>query len=132
MATGLSVLTATIVWTRRQYREWRERQRERPLRGWRDYINPHGINEWDVRLVVDPAETTALVVLEVLSGPDGASHEQLAQNMRQIILRDGMLSRSPTPDQRDFLIQLWPERRASAGAEIQYRRRGFCQAPGGW
>ena len=118
MATGLSVLTATIVWTRKQFREWRELRRERQLRGWQDYINPHGINGWDVRLVVDPDEPTALVVLEVLGAPDGAPHEQQAQNMRQRVLSDGMLSRSPTPDQRDFLIQLWSQRRSGAGVEI--------------
>lgn len=118
MATGLSVLVATAVWVRKQYREWWERRRERQRRGWQDYINPRGIDSWDLRLVVDPDEPTALVVLEVLDGPDGKPHEQLAQNMRQRVLSDRMLSRSPAPDQRDLIIQLWSKRRRGEGIEI--------------
>jgi len=119
MATGLSVLTATIVWTRRQYREWRERKAERERRGWQDYINPHSVNSWDLRLVVDPEEPTALVVLEVLNEAGGKPHPQLAQNMRQRVLMDGQLSRSPSPAERDFLIKLYSKRKAAGGFEVR-------------
>jgi hypothetical protein len=119
MATGLSVLTAAIVWTRRQYREWRERKVERERRGWQDYINPHSVNSWDVRLVVDPKEPTALVVLEVLNKAGGDPHPQQAQNLRQRVVVDGQLSRSPSPAERDFLIKLYSERKAGGGFEVR-------------
>lgn len=107
MATGLSVLTATVVWTRRQYREWRDSRRERQRRGWQDCINPHGISTRDVRLVVDPDEPTALVVLEVPDSEGGKPADQRAQSMRQTILADQLLSQSPSPDQHDFIVRQW-------------------------
>lgn len=119
MATGLSVVTATVLWTRRQYREWRDGRRERKRRGWQDYINPHGISTWDVRLVVDPDEPTALVVLEVLDGPSGKPADQRAQSMRQSIVADQMLSKSPSPDQHDFIVQQWSKRREKGGFEVR-------------
>lgn len=119
MATGLSVLTATAVWTRRQYSEWRDSRRERKRRSWQDFINPHGISTWDVRLVVDPDEPTALVVLEVLDSPGGKPADQRAQSMRQTILADQMLSQSPSPDQHDFIMQQWSKRRGHGGIEVR-------------
>jgi hypothetical protein len=119
MATGLSVLTATVVWTRRQYGEWRDTRRERQRRGWQDFINPHGISSWDVRLVVDSDEPTALVVLEVLDSPCGKPADQRAQSMRQTILADQMLSKSPSPDQHDFIVQQWSKRREHGGFEVR-------------
>src|SRR5258708_8684472 len=76
MATGLSGGTATVLWTRRQYREWRDGRRERQRRGWQGYINPHGISTWGARLVVDPDEQTPPAGLESL---DDASREQTGQ-----------------------------------------------------
>jgi hypothetical protein len=118
MATGLSVVTATVVWTRRQYREWRDSRRERQRRGWQDFINPHGISTWDVRLAVEPEEPTALVVLEVLDGPSGEPADQRAESMRQAIQADQMLSKSPSPAQRDFIVQQWSKRRHQGGLEV--------------
>src|SRR6266516_2369799 len=65
MLTGLSAVTAAYVWTRRQVRERRERRAARSARNWHGYIEPGGINSWDVRIAEDPAEPTARVVLDV-------------------------------------------------------------------
>jgi hypothetical protein len=63
MLTGLSVLTATIVWTRTQWRDWRDRRAQLRLRNWHGYIMADTINEWHVRLAEEPKTTTGRLVL---------------------------------------------------------------------
>jgi hypothetical protein len=103
MLTGLSVLTATSVWTRNQWREFRERRAAARLRNWHAYVMPERINEWYVRLAEDPETPVGTVVLEVLASLDGEPDPALAQSMRQVVLADGMLARAPTPEEYDFL-----------------------------
>jgi hypothetical protein len=102
MLTGLSVLTATSVWTRNQWREFRERRAAARLRNWHAYVMPERINEWYVRLAEDPETPVGTVVLEVLASLDGEPDAALAQSMRQVVLADGMLARAP-PEEYDFL-----------------------------
>ncbi len=54
MLTGLSVLTATIVWVRKQYGEWRQRQAQTSLRNWHGYNMLEAVDTWYVRLAEDP------------------------------------------------------------------------------
>jgi len=56
MLTGLSVLTATIVWTRTQWRDRSQRKADTALRNWHGYVMPEGISDWYVRLAEDPRE----------------------------------------------------------------------------
>jgi hypothetical protein len=82
MLTGLSVLTATIVWTRTQWRDRQERKAAVADRNWHGYVPTEGIDDWYVRLVEDPEDVTATVVIEVLNRngePHGArAHEPTA------------------------------------------------------
>jgi hypothetical protein len=80
--TGLSVLTATIVWIRTQWRDRRERQAQISLRNWHGYITLEGVDTWYMRLADEPKTPTGEVVLEVLSRPDGDPDPQLAQSVR--------------------------------------------------
>src|SRR5690349_7815462 len=95
MATGLSAVTAAYVWTMGRFREWRQQKAAVTERNWRGYINPHGINVWDVRLAEEPDGPTSQVVLEVL----GKNAEIRADNLRQTVQRDGKLSRSPNVEE---------------------------------
>jgi hypothetical protein len=99
MATGLSVLTATYVWVRRQQEERRERRTARRNRNWHAYVMPEGINDWFVRVVEDePQSLTAQVVLEVVDR-DGDPDPAMAHAMRQVANGDGRLARAPTEDE---------------------------------
>jgi len=102
MLTGLSVLTATIVWTRSQWRDRQQRKAATALRNWHGSIESGGISDWYVRLAEDPKTMTARVVLDVVDRdgePDGAR----AQNLRETVKGDGILARVPTPEEYDFL-----------------------------
>ncbi len=69
--------------------------------------------------MVDPGEPTALVVLEVLDSPGQKPADQRAQNMRQTILADQMLSQPPSPDQHDFIVQQWSKGSGQGGLEVR-------------
>jgi len=118
MLTGLSVLTATIVWTRNQWEQIQQRRAETRLRNWHGYIMTNGIDTWYARLAEEPESPTARVVLEI-TGRDGTPDDMLAYNVRQVVLRDGMLSRSPTPAELDFLMALQKERGYGTGFPVR-------------
>jgi hypothetical protein len=109
MLTGLSVLTATIVWTRNQWRDLRAERAETRLRNWHGYIMTGLIREWYVRLAEDPQTVTGRVVLDVV-GRDGNPDGNGAASMRDRIAADGQLARAPTPDEYAFLRHLQKER----------------------
>jgi hypothetical protein len=101
MLTGLSVLTAAIVWTRTQWDQWQVHRAETRLRNWHGYIDVGGIDTWYVRLADDPKTPTARVVLEVIDRP-GNPDEAVAYNVRLRVEQDGMLSRSPSSGELEF------------------------------
>lgn len=77
-----------------------------------------GIDTWYVRLAEEPpASPTARVVLEVIDR-DGTPNAMLSHKVRQVISRDGMLSRSPTPAENEFLIALQMDRRQAGGFPV--------------
>jgi hypothetical protein len=116
IATGLSAVTAAYVWIMGPARDRRQQKAAIAERNWRGYINPGGINGWDVRLAEDPDVPTSRVVLEVL----GNNAENWADNLRQTILRDGKLSRSPTVEEWDFLKYLYRKHGYGKGLPIGY------------
>jgi len=116
IATGLSAVTAAYVWIMGRARDRRQQKAAIAERNWRGYINPGGINGWDVRLAEDPDVPTSRVVLEVL----GNNAENWADNLRQTILRDGKLSRSPTVEEWDFLKYLYRKHGYGKGLPIGY------------
>jgi hypothetical protein len=118
MLTGLSVLTATIVWTRTQWRDRQQRKAATAYRNWHGYIEPGGIDSWYVRLAEDPPDVTARVVIEVLNRdgePDGAR----AHDLRESVKGDGMLARVPTPEEYDFLTAQRKERGYGKGFPVR-------------
>jgi hypothetical protein len=88
MLTSLSVLTATIVWTRNQWDQRQQRRAETRLRNWHGYIEVGGIDTWFVRLADCPKTPTAQVVLEVIDR-QGNSDEAVAHSVRVCVKRDG-------------------------------------------
>lgn len=118
MLTGLSVVTATIVWGEKQ---WRERQARKALtaeRNWGGYILPNGINSWDVVLAEDPDSPTGRVVLDVVNSK-GEPDVNMANNLRQLVLRDGRVTRAPTPAEAGFLRYLHKERGYGKGFPVE-------------
>jgi hypothetical protein len=103
MLTGLSVLTATIVWVRKQWSGWQQERAQTSHRNWHGYIMLEGVDDWYVRLADDPQTPTGRVVLDVMRSPDGEPDPQMAYSMRTVITRDGMLSRAPNPAEFAFL-----------------------------
>jgi hypothetical protein len=116
IATGLSAVTAAYVWIMGRVRDRRQQKAAIAERNWHGYITPGGINGWDVRLAEHPDGPTSRVVLEVL----GTNAENWADNMRQTVLRDGKLSRSPTVEEWEFLMYLYRERGYGKGLPIGY------------
>lgn len=119
MLTGPSVLTATIVWVRKQWAELSEQRAVRQRRNWHGYIMLEGVDTWYVRLAKQPDPSSGTVVLEVLREKDGEPDRMLAQGMRINIERDGMLSRSPTPAEFDFLKDMRKERGYGKGFPVR-------------
>jgi hypothetical protein len=60
-----------------------------------------------------------MVVLEVLDGRDGDPDVNFAQNLRQRVIADRMLSRVPTPAEYDFLIDLRKKRGYGKGQVVR-------------
>jgi hypothetical protein len=98
-------------------REYRQLRADKQDRNWHGYIESGTINEWNVRLVEEPDEATAFVLVEVLD-MNGRPHANQADNMRQVILREGKLARTPTLDESAFLVRLRKERRVAGSAGI--------------
>jgi hypothetical protein len=102
MATGLSAVTAAATWLAGRWRAWQREKAAEGDRNWHGYILTNGISDWRVRLVEDPQEVTARVVLEVIDAngdPDGG----WAHDLRETVRRDGMIARAPNPEEYDFL-----------------------------
>jgi len=119
MLTGLSAVTAAYVWTRNQLAGWRQQRAVTARRTWHGYIALEGVDTWYVRLAEEPDQPSGRVVLEVLDGQDGNPDAALAQGMRIVIDRDGMLSRSPTPDEFEFLKSQQKERGYGKGELVR-------------
>lgn len=119
MLTGVSAVTAAATWTAGRVRGWRERRLARSRRTWHGYIAAEGIDTWYVRLAEDPDAPSGRVVLEVLNRDGGEPDDMLAHGMRQIILQDGMLSRSPTPGEYEFLKDQRKERGYGNGFPVR-------------
>jgi hypothetical protein len=80
---------------------------------------PEGVDTWYVRVAADADRQPGRVVLEVLNGQDGSPDEMLAQGMRIVAERDGMLSRSPTPEEFEFLKDQRRERGYGKGSIVR-------------
>jgi hypothetical protein len=119
MLTGLSAVTAAYVWTRSQWNGWRQQRLARNRRTWHGYVALEGVDTWYVRVAADADRQAGQVVLEVLNGEDGTPDEMLAQGMRIVTGRDGMLSRSPTPEEFEFLKDLRKERAYGKGFPVR-------------
>ena len=118
MATGLSAVTAAFVWTKGQVRGWRQEKAATRIKNWRGYIDLGQVNTWYVRLIEEPTSPTARVILEIIDN-DGTPNEQMAHSLRQVVKRDRLLSRSPTPGEFEFLKQLYRERGYGKGIRIE-------------
>jgi hypothetical protein len=109
MVTGLSALTAAVLWTRNQVGGWKAARDARRQRNWHGYIILEGLDTWYVRLINQSEAPAERVVLDVVN-PDGTPNPQMAHGMRIRVQGDGMLSRSPTPAEFDFLRDMRKER----------------------
>ena len=119
MVTGISALTAAITWTAGRWRERQERLAAIRLRNWHGFVMLEGVDTWYVRLAEDdPGNPSARVVVEVID-PNGQPAPALAVNMRHRADGDGMLSRSPTPEEFDFLKALRKEKGYGKGIMVR-------------
>lgn len=110
IVAALPAATGAVVWTKRQLDHRRERQAARETRNWSGYIMAPGISTWYVSVVENPeTRWTERVVVDVVNR-DGTPNPEMAHVMRLHAKSDGMLSRSPTPAQCDFLLDLEKDR----------------------
>ena len=105
MVTGASAATAAYVWARNQIEARRERKALREYRYWNAFITLEGILTGYVRIIQEPSDPPERVTFDVIN-PDGSTNPQMAYGIRQAIESDGMVSRSPSPAQMDFLKDL--------------------------
>jgi hypothetical protein len=118
MLTGLSVLTATIVWTRNQWEQLQQRRAETQRRNWHGYIGLSGISDWFVQLAEEPQEPDARVVLRV-TRRDGTPDTNGADSLRQHVVQDGLLCRVPSPAEYDFLKDLHKKHGYGSGVPVR-------------
>lgn len=119
MLTGVSALTAAVVWIRGQWRGWQQEKAARSYRSWHGFIMLGTIDTWYVRLAEKPDGPSGRVVLDVLDRDGGEPDAALAHSVRQRILADRMLSRSPTPGEYDFLKDQHSERGYGEGFPVR-------------
>lgn len=118
MVTGLSVVTATYVWTRGRLSDRRERKAAIRQRTWGGYIDQSGINTWLVQLAEEPDRPTGRVVLDVVDGK-GEPSVNGAHSLRQRIIGEGMLGRVPTTEEYELLAALQKERGYGKGFPVR-------------
>jgi hypothetical protein len=118
MLAGVGIFGGAGTWIRKQQRERRDARDARQHRTWHGYIPVEGLDTWDVRVIASE-EAAALVTLEVLSGPEGEPSINLAYNMRTVADRDGKLSRSPTTEEYEFLVDLRRQRGYGKGDPVR-------------
>ena len=119
MLTGISALTAAITWTAGRWRERQERLAAIRRRNWHGFIAIEGVDTWYVRLAEDdPGNPSPRVVVEVVD-PGGEPAPAVAAGLRQRVAGDGMLSRSPTSEEFDFLKALRKEKGYGKGVVVR-------------
>jgi hypothetical protein len=118
MLAGVAILGGVGAWVRQQQRDRRDAKEVRRHRTWYGYIPVEGLDTWDVR-VIEPEGPSTIVTLEVLNGPDGEPSVNITYNMRIVAERDGKVSRSPTEDEYEFLVDLRRERGYGKGYPVR-------------
>lgn len=109
IVTATGGIIATSIWAKGKLLNRKQQKAITQRRNWHGYIEPAGINTWFVKLLEEPDRPSARVVLEVIDGK-GQPDEMGGQGFRQRVIGDGMLSRSPTPAELEFLMALRKER----------------------
>ncbi len=111
MVTGASAATAAYVWARNQIEARREVKAAREYRYWHAFIPLEGIVTGYIRIVEDPQSPPERVTFDVINTPDDHTpNVPMAQTIRMVLGSDGMVSRSPSPEQMDFLRDLRSKR----------------------
>jgi hypothetical protein len=110
MVTGVSAATAAYVWARNQVHGWRDAKASRKYRYWNGFILSEGIITGFIRMVPDPEGPTERVAFDVINPDDQSPNPEMAHTIRTVIGSDGMVSRSPSLEQMDFLNDLRRER----------------------
>jgi hypothetical protein len=119
MIVGVPVLTAGVVWLLRRRDARTQLKAATKLRSWHGYVAPENAYASYVRVADGTDVTAGRIVVEVLDQRDGKPDAMLAEGMRRIIARDGMISSVPTPEEYAFLRQLRTERGYGRGELIR-------------
>jgi hypothetical protein len=118
LASTAVVASGLGAWVLSKWQRRRETNDEIERVTWHGYIELSGINSWPVRLMEHPDHPTARVVVEVVDG-EGAPDVNWAQNLRQHIEDDGLLTRAPSAAEYAFLQALHKERGYGEGEPIR-------------
>jgi hypothetical protein len=119
MIVGVPVIAAGIVWLLRKRDARKQRRVATELRSWHGYVMPENAFASYVRVADGTDVTAGRIVLDVLDQEGGKPDAMLAEGMRRVIVRDGMISSVPTPDEYAFLKQLRTEHGYGKGALIR-------------
>jgi hypothetical protein len=115
MLTGLSAVTATLLWGRARVREWKDDRDARRTRNWNGYIIRENLPAWFVQVVDDEGtKIPERVILDVVNR-DGTPNPNMAHNLRLYILGGGTLTHPPSVAQWKFLEDLRRQRFGSPG-----------------
>lgn len=115
MLTGLSAVTATILWGRARVREWNDDRDARQARNWNGYIIREGIPAWFVQVVDnEDGYHSERVVLDVVN-LDGTPNANMAHNLRLYVQTGGILTKPPSVAQWKFLEDLRRQRFGAPG-----------------
>ena len=119
MIVGVPVVAAGIVWLIRRRDAPKQRRAATDLRSWHGYVMPENAYASYVRLADGTDVSAGRIVLDVLDQEGGKPDAVLAEGLRRVIVRDGMISSVPTPAEYDFLRQLCTERGYGKGVLIR-------------
>ena len=118
MIVGVPVVAAGIVWLLRN-RDGRKRHKAaNGIRSWHGYVMPENACASYVRIADGTDISAGRIVLDVLDRAEGRPDAMLAEGMRRVIARDGMISSVPTPEEYAFLGQLRAKRGYGNGVLI--------------
>ncbi len=119
MIVGVPVVAAGIVWLLRNRDTHKQRKVATELRSWHGFVMPENAFASYVRVAEGTDVSAGRIVLEILDQADGRPDTMLAEGMRRVIARDGMISSVPTPEEYAFLKQLRVERGYGNGVLIR-------------
>jgi hypothetical protein len=105
MLVGVPVVAVGLIWLMRQWDARKQRKAMTRLRSLHGYAMPESAYASYVRVADGTDIPAGRIVLEILDREDGKPDALLAEGLRRVIVRDGMISSVPRQAEYAFLGQ---------------------------